>query len=240
MRLLISTAIALTAALVAAGPAIDVAAAPKNRPKDIKVIVSFQDRDSDNILGDGGGAYQDGAGGVVAYIAASANGALTFTTNSYNTAGRTLQFFFDDCLLVPADCNAPWGSLNEKSGILANALRNGVVPDGGILAMTVNEELSAWAKINIPLDSDPAFWNVCFDSRKVVGPCGAAPGGTSTDARIRRDASDHWTIFANGTSDRADLIRDSDTRKSRTYTVMGTYSMPFEFTVQCVNSADCS
>jgi hypothetical protein len=239
MRLLISTAIALTAALVAAGPAIGLAAAPKNRPSDIKVIVSFQDRAGDRIQSDGGGDYEDGVGGVVAYIASSDNGALIFGTNTSNQAGRTLQFFFDDCLSASADCDAPWSSLNEKSGLLANVLRDGSVPAGGLTAMADNEELAVWIKFNIPLDSDPAYWNVCFDSRKVVGPCGA-PGSTSTDARIRRDASDHWTIFANATSDRADLIRDSNTRKSRTYTVMGTYSMPFEFTVQCVNSADCS
>ena len=96
-----------------------------------------------------------------------------------------------------------------------------------------------WAKFDIPLDSDPAFWNVCFDSRKVVGPCGAAPGGTSTDAHVRRDARDKWTIYANSTTDRGDLVRDSQTRKSRTFSLAGTYRMPFSFTVQCVNAADC-
>lgn len=240
MRLLISTAIALTAVFVAAGTAIDLAAAPKNRPQDIKVIVTFDDKDGDKIQSDGGSAYQDGVGGVVAYIAASANGELIFSTNTFNTAGRTLQFSFDNCLLV-GGCNAPWPSLDEKSGLQANVLRNGVVPAGGLTAMTTTEgELSAWIKFNIPLDTDSAYWNVCFDSRKVVGPCGLAPGGTSTDARIRRVASDEWTISANGIGDRGDLIRDSQTKKSRTFTVMGTYSMPFSFTVKCVNAADCS
>jgi hypothetical protein len=241
MRLLISTALALTAALVAAGPAIDVAAAQKNRSKDIKVIVSFKDGASDRIQSDGVGAYQDGVGNVVAYISASNNGQLIFGTNTSNQVGRTLRFFFDDCLLSLEDCNAPWNSLDENSGLQANVLvgADKVSLTGGLTAMkTTDGELSAWIKFNIPLDSDPAYWNVCFDSRKVVGPCGA-PGGSSTDARIRRDASDRWTIFANGTNDRADLIRDSNTRKSRTYTVMGTYSMPFEITVQCVNAADC-
>ena len=106
------------------------------------------------------------------------------------------------------------------------------------MAMTIGEELSAWIKFDIPLDSDPAYYNVCFDSRKAVGPCGAALGGTSTDARIRREAPDAWTIWANG-SDRADLIRDTQTRKNRTFTTLGTYSMPFSFTVTCVSSADC-
>ena len=228
MRLLISTAIVLTGVLVAAGPAIGVAA-PNNRAKDIKVKVTFQNRSDDMILGDGvdNSTYQDGVGGVVAYIAAS-DGQLIFGTNAYNQAGRTLQFFFANCLTAP-DCNAPWSSLNEKSGLQAN------VP-GGLTAMTINEELSAWIKFNIPLDWDPAYWNVCFDSRKVVGPCAAVSGTTSTDALIRRDASNHWTVSANGTEARADLIRDSDTRRSRTYTLMGTYSMPFEFTVECVSA----
>jgi hypothetical protein len=236
MRLLISTALALTLALVAVGPTIDLAAAQKNRPKDIKVIVSFHDRDGDKILSDGQGDYQDGVGSVVAYISGSNNGALIFGTNTSNQAGRTLQFLFDACLL---DCNAPWNYLNEKSGLQANVLRNGSVPTGGLTAMTVAEgELSAWIKFNIPVDSDPAYYNVCFDSRKVVGPCGAAPGGTSTDARIRRVAPDEWTVWASA-DDRADLIQDSQTKKNRTFTLMGTYSMPFSLRVKCVNT-NCS
>jgi hypothetical protein len=245
MRLLISTALALTAALVAAGPAIDLAAAQKNRPKDIKVIVSFEadeDETGNQIQSDGGGPYQDGVDGVNAYIAASNSGALIFGTGGQNMAVRTLTFFFDDCLLLPADCNAPstWPSpLTERGGLLANVLRGGVVPAGGLMAMTVNEELSAWIKFDIPIDSDPAYYNVCFDSRKAIGPCAAAPGVTSSDARIRREAQDEWTIWAD-TSDRADLIRDSQTKKNRTFTLMGTYSMPFSFSVTCVNAADCS
>jgi hypothetical protein len=53
-------------------------------------------------------------------------------------------------------------------------------------------------------------------------------------------AAGEWAIWANGTGDRADLIRDSQTKKNRTFTLMGTYSMPFSFTVKCVNLAECS
>jgi hypothetical protein len=238
MRLLISTVLALTTGFMAVGPTIDLAAAQKNRPKDIKVIVSFPADESGNkIQSDGQGDYQDGVGGVVAYIAASDNGALIFSTGANNT-GRKLQFFFDTCLSGP-DCIAPWSYLNERAGLKANALRNGSVPTGGLTAMTVDEgELSAWIKFDIPLDSDPAFYNVCFDSRKVVGACGAAPGGTSTDARIRRVAPDEWIVWASA-DDRADLIQDSQTKKNRTFTLMGTYSMPFSFRVKCVNT-NCS
>jgi hypothetical protein len=239
MRLLVFPAIALTGALVAVAPAIDLAAAPSNRPKDIKVAVEFSPDETNNIQSDGGGAYEDGVDGVNAYISASNNGALIFSTNAFNNAGRTLQFFFHDCRLAPADCDAPWAFLNETSGLLANVLREGSVPTGGLMAMTILEELSVWIKFNIPLDSDPAYYNVCFDSRKAVGPCGAAAGGTSTDARIRREASNVWTIWANGSDHQADLIRDSQTRKNRTFTTLGTYSMPFSFTVTCVPSADC-
>ena len=240
MRLLISTAIALTAALVAAGPTAGVAAAPSNRPRDIKVSVLFLDG-TNKIQSDGGGVYQDGIGGVVAYIRASDSGQLIFSTNAFNTPGRTLQFFFDTCLLEScANQWATWTYLNERSGILANALRaDRTVLIGGLTAMTVDQDLPLWAKFDIPLDSDPAFWNVCFDSRKVVGPCGAAPGGTSTDAHVRRDARDKWTISANSTTDQGDLVRDSQTRKSRTFSLAGTYRMPFSFTVECVNAADC-
>ncbi len=239
MRLLIFPAIALTGALVAVVPAIDLAAAPPNRPRDIKVVVEFPPDESNNrIRSDGGGVYRDGVNGVNAYIAASNNGALIFSTGAQNTAVRKLRFFFDTCRST-GGCNAPWPDLDERAGLLANALRGGAVPAGGLMAITVGEDLSAWIKFDIPLDSDPAYYNVCFDSRKAVGPCGAAPGGTSTDARIRRTALNQWTIWADGT-DQADLIRDSQTKKSRTFTTLGTYSMPFSFTVTCVNSSDCS
>jgi hypothetical protein len=202
------------------------------------VSVTFQDNAGDRIQSDGGGPYQDGVGSVVGYINAAANGALLFgTTQNHGT--RTLRFFFDTCLSLPADCEAPWPSLDEPAGLQGNVLRGGVVPTGGLMAMTIVEgELPMWIKFNIPLDSDPAYWNVCFDSRKVVGPCSQDPSTTSTDARIRRIAPDEWTISANAT-DRGDLIRDSTFKKSRTYTSMGTYSMPFTLTVKCVNAADC-
>lgn len=239
MRQLIFPVIALAGALVAIVPAIDLAAAPPNRPRDIKVSVTFQDHAGDRIQSDGGGTYQDGVGNVVAYINSAANGALIFGTNTQNTPGRTLQFFFDACLSHPDDCEAPWTFLDEAGGLLGNVLRGGVVPTGGLMAMTTVEgELPMWIKFNIPLDSDPAYWNVCFDSRKVVTPCSQDASNTSTDARIRRIAADEWTISANGT-DRGDLIRDSTTKKNRTYSWMGTYSMPFTLTVKCVNSADC-
>jgi hypothetical protein len=239
MRLPILPALALTGALVAVVPAIDLAAAP-NRPRDIKVAVEFPpDETSNKIQSDGLGAFRDGVDGVNAYISASNSGSLIFGTGGQNDAVRRLRFFFDECVLAPTGCSAPWSHLDEKAGLLANVLRNGVVPAGGLMAMTIGEELSAWIKFDIPLDSDPAYYNVCFDSRKAVGPCGAAPGGTSTDARIRRTASGAWTIWADGTGDRADLIRDSQTRKTRTFTTLGTYSMPFSLTVTCLNLNEC-
>lgn len=239
MRLLITTAIALTAAFVAGGPTIDLAAAPVKGATNVKVIVSFEDGVNDKIQSDGFGQYQDGVGSVVAYIAASDKGQLIFSTVP-NSGNRTLRFFFDNCLSAPVDCNAPWAYLNERSGILANVLRNGSVPSGGLMAMTTTEgELQAWIKMDIPLDSDPAFWNLCFDAAKAHGTCGLAPGANSTNARIRRDTATQWTISANGTSDRADLIRDSSTNRNRTFSFKGMYSMPFSFTVQCVN-ANCS
>ena len=72
MRLLIFPALALTGALVAVVPAIDLAAAPPNRPRNIKVVVEFPlDETNNKIQSDTQGAYQDGVDGVNAYIAAS-------------------------------------------------------------------------------------------------------------------------------------------------------------------------
>jgi hypothetical protein len=179
-------------------------------------------------------------GNVVASINLLQNGVLLFGTDYHPT--RTLQFFFDNahCLSLPVDCEAPWSSLNEPGGLQGNVLRDGVVPTGGLMAMTTDEgERPMWIKFNIPLDSDPAYWNVCFDSRKIVGPCSQDPSNTSTDARIRRIALDEWRISANAT-DRGDLIKDDTQKKNRTYTQMGTYSMPFTLTVKCLNAAECS
>ena len=158
MRLLFSTLFLAAGALIGVVPGTRHTAAANNRPKDVKVMVSFHDLAGDRIVSDGFGSYENGVGGVVAYIAASQNGALIFGTNTSNKPGRTLQYFFDDCLLSLANCNAPWPSLNEHSGLLANVLRGGVVPQGGLMAMTTTEgELPAWIKFNIPLDSDPAY-----------------------------------------------------------------------------------
>ena len=99
MRLLIFPALALTGALVAVVPAIDLAAAPPNRPRDIKVVVAFPFVEADNkIQSDTLGAYTDGVGGVIAYISASNNGALIFSTGAQNSAVRKLRFVFDTCL----------------------------------------------------------------------------------------------------------------------------------------------
>ncbi len=237
MRLLILPAIALTGALVAVVPAIDLAAAPPNRPRDIKVVVAFPLIETgNNIQSDGQGEYRDGAGGVIAYISGSNNGSLIFNTNAFNQAGRILRFFFDNCLL---GCGHTWASLNERAGLQANALRGGSVPTGGLMAMTLGEGLSAWIKFDIPVDSDPAYYNVCFDARNAGGPCGTSPNRMSTNARIHRAASNQWTIWANGSGDQADLIKDSQTRKTRTFTTLGTYAMPFSFTVTCVNANEC-
>jgi len=242
MRLLISTALALIAAFVAAGPPGGLAAQPK--PKNIPVFVTFDDLPEHRILSDAVGAYQNGVNNVVAYIAASNNRALIFGANTSNQAGRTLRFLFYDCVLLTGDCDGEWTDVNEKAGLLANVLRDGAVPANGLMAMMVNEQLSAWIKFDIPRDSDPAYYNVCFDSRNAIGPCAAADGVTSTDAWIRREADDEWTIWAGSgnasSGDRADLIRDSQTKRNRMFTMLGTYSMPFSFTVKCVNPADCS
>jgi hypothetical protein len=236
MRLLFSTGLALTAAIVAAGPGIDLAAAPNNRPpRDIKVSVTLHDNAGDRIQSDGGSTYEDGVDGVLASINLS-HGTLGFGTLQ-DSATRTLQFFFDPlACLSPGNCKAPWPMLKERAGLQGNVLRDGVVPAGGLMAMTTDEgELPMWIKFDIPLDSDPAYWNVCFDSRKVIGPCAQDTSNTSTDARIRRIASDEWEISANST-DRGDLIKDTRTKNTRTYTSMGTYSMPFTMTVKCLNT----
>jgi hypothetical protein len=161
-------------------------------------------------------------------------GALTSGTRAAAATVRTLRFFFIACRTTCAPPSSWPQPLDEPAGMQLVALRGGQIPIGGLRGMTFGDDWEARIKMSVPVDSDPAYFNVCFDSRKVVGPCGLAPSGTSTDARIRREALDRWTIWADA-ADRGDLIRDSNTRKSRTFTVLGTYSMPFSLTVQCAN-----
>ena len=230
MRLLFSTGLALTAALVAAGPGIDLAAAPNKRPGAFQVTVTFNNRGGDRIQSDGlnGGSYQDRVGGVVAYIAASDSGALIFSTGS---TGRKLTFFFDDC--AGPLCGLPPGgpTLVDRAGFLSHSLNF-----GGMTNMDVGAVLEAWVKFDIPLDSDPNFWNVCFDADGHTAPCSV--GDQSVNARIRRDTKATWTIFADpppsGLGLAADIIKDNGAKRNR-YAAVGTYSMPFELTVACVN-----
>ena len=228
---LISTAIALTAALVATAPAIDIAAAPK--PKNVNVKLTFNDG-GDRIISDGLGAYEGGAGGVLASILVTDKGQLSFSTGS----NRTLKFFFYDCVLL-SGCSPTFPTVNDDARLLAHPLRDGVNPSGGLLGMTIAEgELPAFVKIDIPNDLDPRYWNLCFDAGDRFPPCAAVSGHSSTNAHIVRTANDQWTLSATS-ADRADLVRDSDTRRNRTFTLEGTYAMPFSVTIQCVSSADC-
>ncbi|MGE0359846.1 MAG: hypothetical protein AB7H93_06655 [Vicinamibacterales bacterium] len=234
MRLLVTAAAALGTATVVLGPV--GFAAP--RAGNISVTVEFRDDGADRIRSDGGGAYQDNVENAVAYIDGSTGG-LIWGTNTNGTVVRTMWFYFTNCLVGPCTPPAAWPQpLVEPSGMQANALLpNGQVPSGGLRGMTIGTDYEAWIKINIPIDTDPAYYNVCFDSRG-VGPCGMPAGVNSTNAHIRRDQSDQWTMWADAT-DSADLIRDSQSKRNRAFTLLGTYSMPFSLTVKCVKPA-CS
>ena len=67
---------------------------------------------------------------------------------------------------------------------------------GGLLAMSVGSTGELWSgvKINIPLDSDPAYWTLCLAFQNTDGFCAISAHGTP--ARIVRSALDVWTITA--------------------------------------------
>lgn len=243
MRLLISTAIALTAALVAAGPAIDLMAAPK--PSNPRVTITFADDAAHNIKSDGGGDYVDGSGGVGAYIDRT-TGVLNFGTSSGNTTtGRELQFDFGDCIAgciangEPLPIGAPYPSGYARAIIQAGVrTADGIKLPGGLLGMSVGSTLWSGVKLNIPLDSDPAYWTLCMVFQNTDGFC--AISAQSTPARIVRSAPDVWTITATvDDNDVGELFNEVGGGRNRTIHFEGTYSMPFSFTVQCVNS-NCS
>lgn len=230
--------------VVVGGPARLLVVGAAGQAPNINVTVTLRDDSgTDRIQSDTGAPYQNNVDGVVAYIAGQ-TGALTFGTHANGRTVRTMKFFLTDCVAAPCSPPAAWADpLDEPSGMLANALlSNGQVLTGGLLGMTQGVQLEAWIKMDIPIDSDPAYYNVCFDSRKVVGPCGMPPAASSTNARIRRDTPSSWTVWADA-ADRADLIRDNQSKRSREFSLLGTYSMPFSMTVQCLNvktNGECS
>ncbi len=241
MRLLISTALALTAALVAAGPAIELIGGAEQSAQGLKVASRFTTTPATGSKAMADGTYQDGIDGRRrVYQRPSHNGALIFGTNTSNNPGRTLQFFFDKLPVVRRTASLRGGrSLSTNpAAFKETSLREAALSQlAALMAMTTAEgELPMWIKFNIPLDSDPAYWNVCFDSRKVVTPCSQDASNTSTDARIRRIASDEWRISANSTDRGRPMIRDITAGRTAQYTSMGTYSMPFTLTVKCLNA----
>ena len=239
MRLLISTAIALTAALVAAGPAIDLMAAPK--PRNPPVKITFADHTSHNITSDLGGSYENGQSGVVAYINKSSNGELVFYQNpTPGVSPRMLQLFFREC--IGTCTGAPFPSGFTRVNIIAGIRAPNESPiAGGLLGMSVTPsgDYRTGLKINIPLDSDPAFWTLCMTPTNADGFCGISDH--STPARIVRDDFDHWTVTASAVdgTDVGELFRETGNGRNKIISLEGTYSMPFSFTVQCVNS-NCS
>jgi hypothetical protein len=243
MRLLTATAIALTIALVTAGPAHDLIAAP--RPHNPRVTVTFADDEGLNIKSDGRGAYTHGSGGVIAYLDGT-TGELIFSTST-NTGTRELQFLFDDCVAAciepdePLPVGAPYPTGYAAAGILAGVRTvDGVKLSGGLLAMPVGStgDWRSGVKINIPLDSDPAYWTLCRAFSTTEGIC--AISDNSMPARIIRNAADLWTISAAvDDTDITELFNEVSIGRKRTIEYEGAYSMPFSFTVQCVN-ATCS
>lgn len=237
MRLLISTALALTAALVAAGPAIDLSAAPK--PANPRVKLTFVDDQFYKIQSDDGQPYTDGTGGVSGYIDLT-NGALYFGTGN---SGRKLQFSFDQCTsgCLPASfvppVGAPYPSGSTKATIFAGVRDGGgnKIP-GGMLGMSPGG-VPLWSAIhlNMPLDDDPAYWTLCMNSPNADGFC--AFSARSTPARIIRTAPGAWTISAIA-GEVGELINDKGSKgRTRIIEYLGTYSMSFSFTVECV--ANC-
>ena len=125
MRLLISTAIAMIAALVVAGPAIDLAAAPKNRPQ-TQGDNHVPDR-LNNIKSDGSGPYQDGRTGSLVYIDSSTG--AHFRSGAGNP-GRKLLFLFDEGVVAALYPSVANNRSRRKSGVQAGAVKDGAVPTG--------------------------------------------------------------------------------------------------------------
>lgn len=240
MRLLISTALALTAALVAAGPASDLAAAPP--ASTVPVRFTFADDPSHKIASDGLGLYQNGSG-VSAVIDPSRNGELIiYSVKSGKVAQRGFTLTFDDCI---GTCGTvpflPW--LTGAQLIAGVRQPDGTSNPGGMLTMPVGAS-GFRAGFKAYLGSiNSVQWTVCMTPGDAGHFCANSTGEkSSTPTRIVRTATDEWTISADSVDPRSDvgaLFTETSTRRSTTITLQGKYAMPFSMTVQCVNAADC-
>jgi hypothetical protein len=245
MRQLIFPVIALAGALVAVVPAIDLAAAPK--PANPRVKVTFTDGGTDQIRSDSLGPYEDGNRNVTAYIDAS-TGVLNFWTGGEKWAERRFQYLFGSCI---GDCLAENGTPSGPyqmpvgapypDGLATGSFQagvratNGTALPGALLGMPEGTPMRSGVKINIPLDQDADFWTVCLTPRGVDGFCGLSQN--STPAHIIRNAPGQWEIWSTS-SEIAELINEVSARgKVRIVEYLGTYHMPFRFTVACV--ANC-
>lgn len=240
MRLFTSVTALLATVLLALGPGETRLQAGKPSTN-IPVTVAFADGTTDNILSDGLGEYKDGVNGVVAYIAAS-NGILVFASNTSGAGGRQLQFNFGSCLV---HCTAfPFLAGSAVAQVQSGPKNaDGTTRANGLRGMVVGEELRTYVSVRVL--GQPDEWTLCLNPPSGSGFCGI----NSTDgtrARIVRVRSDAWEIFgttdldAAGRSDAADLIKTAGVGKNKTNTNEGTYSMPFRFTVTCVNPTNCS
>lgn len=249
MRFFISGTVWLAAAILTVGSGLDrvQAARPTFRiPVSVRFTDVFPDQTLPNILSDGSGAYQDTQGnGVIAYI--SPDGATGNDDRAFHLAtgdDRGLRFFFTSCWLGPCSNPFPTGS-GTATALIAAAPRN---PDGtpvpnGLLGMAPGQKLPAFLKIN--LKGIPDEWTLCM---KLDGTDGGICGSSvsATWGRITRTSLPEWEISgavdpdALGTrSDLATLLTRTVNGKKQVITFRGTYSMPFRFTVTCVNVADC-
>ena len=245
MRLLIAAAMAFAALIVAVGPGGELLAAPK--PANPRVKITFS---AGSITHDGQAEYRDGVGGVTAYIDRT-TGVLNFGTGAGtpSTSARQLQFAFTciaDCIGsgdppvgVPLPDGAPYSNGYTRAHILAGVRDlDGHTISGGLLNMPPGVPLRAGIHLNMPLDDDPAFWTLCMNAGLVEGFC--AFSADSTWAHVIRTAPGTWTISATA-GDIAELMNDLGSKgRVRQVEYLGTYSMPFSFTVQQCLTSDCS
>jgi hypothetical protein len=213
------------------------------RAKNIPLRIQFADGASDNIRSDGIGTYQDGVSGVVAYINSAFGWSLTFATNTFDTGGRQLNFFFGNCLLqLPEICDPPFQSANAVAQIQAAPRDvNGLDVTNGLLGMPVGPQLRAFIQLRVL--GQPDEWTLCMKPEN-DGFC--ALSDNATYARVQRVSSSSWEFLSTATpdtygrSDIADLLKTTGNGKRKTVSVEGTFSMPFQFTATCVNAAECS
>lgn len=185
----------------------------------VPVIVTHEDRVGDRIKSDGV-AYEDGVGGVEAYLNSAGN--LIFGMDS-DKSGR--KRFLDFTVPATAPSCAATGECQKD---FETALVGGFMRVDALAGMAPGESAAVEAQVGFADPGGrPLQWFLRFDPSDQAGTNNVAVTCTTPAGSTECDS---WTVEANDPSSIAKLL-SAPTRGRFEFTDEGNYFMPFKLTV---------